>query len=667
MPSKIEVLIAARDKLSKKIDKMRGKVARFGDKTKEAFRKIGAGARKVAIALGIVAAAVWAVDRAFIKVAQNVEIFRTQLFMLSDSMAEAAEKLAIIREFARKSPLETEDTVQAYVRLRAVGIDPTIKQMEVMGGVAVLMNRKVADVALSMIGVEKEVLRKFGIEIDREGKKAVIQSGEIRKEVSKDMASIRGAILETWAERFPGAMEKASKTSKSKTAIMVSNVWELRNTVGEKLLPAWNSVIDAISRAAEASNKFLKVDPEEKIKALHFGMKELREEIEKGGRTGTRKRAGIWEQFFIPFGPEEMEKKLAKSRELFKELRELEKTQRDKGKLGTGKMGPDLDPDAADKARAIREAAAKLQIQENIKFFEARLAAQKMADEIENENRQTRLDAQEHFQEQKLQLKEDGLEKELRLNQFYFDKNKENFMVNGNVELGFTDAHKIRVDAINTKWNKIEIDKDKERYEAGQNMAMRFNNAMTSAATNLSDMRIDLLKRDVEAGRRSQGEAEKIARRHQIVMLAIAQAEAGAAVVAGILTVWKGAGESWYKIAMTAVTAAEITAATIPQIAKIARSGFARGTMGAPRQFLAGEDGPELVTMQGAGAQVQTASQTRNLFEGSSVTFYNTFNGDISDDGVDRILSQQQSLTDTVQDAIRSGVFVPERIGLKSA
>jgi hypothetical protein len=123
------------------------------------------------------------------------------------TLDDADKALSAIREFARASPLETEDVVQSYVRLRAIGLSATMNQMKTLGGVAVLMNRQLTDVLQAFISLNKRTLRELGIDIDRTGAKAVIQSGNVRKVVEKDSASIRKALLEIWEERFPNAMD----------------------------------------------------------------------------------------------------------------------------------------------------------------------------------------------------------------------------------------------------------------------------------------------------------------------------------------------------------------------------------------------------------------------------------------------------------------------------
>lgn len=197
--------------------------------------------------------------KSIIDTASNMEQYAIQLQAISKSESEARGTFLALREFARTSPLETEDVVQSYVRLRAVGIDPTLKQFKTIGSVALIFNQEMRDVLDGFVGMNKRTLRSLGIDIDRTGEKAIIQSGNIRKVVDKDSQSIRTALIEIWQERFPDLLEKASSTTKAKVAIMKSNFLELRDSIGKKLLPTVNKLVDGLAKIAAGVRKT--IDP----------------------------------------------------------------------------------------------------------------------------------------------------------------------------------------------------------------------------------------------------------------------------------------------------------------------------------------------------------------------------------------------------------------------
>ena len=73
-----------------------------------------------------------ALAASFVKPAAQFEQFTVQLTTLEGSAAGAEKAMAWIETFATKTPLSVEETVQAYARLRAFGLDPTTGSLQAM-------------------------------------------------------------------------------------------------------------------------------------------------------------------------------------------------------------------------------------------------------------------------------------------------------------------------------------------------------------------------------------------------------------------------------------------------------------------------------------------------------------------------------------------------------
>jgi len=210
----------------------------------EKATKVAGAALKVFAGIGAATtAAMTALAVSSFKTAAQFETYAFQLRAVSDSTEQAVQSMKQIREFAERTPFYTDQVVQAFVQLKAVGIDATESVMETIGNVAFTMNRDIRDVASGLISFETEVLRRLGIQIDRTGEKAVIQSGKIRIETDKTAEAIRAGLLEVWGERFPDAMKKAEETWKGLSAIMASGWQEFRATLGEAILPSMKELL----------------------------------------------------------------------------------------------------------------------------------------------------------------------------------------------------------------------------------------------------------------------------------------------------------------------------------------------------------------------------------------------------------------------------------------
>ena len=242
MANKLQVIFEIVGKGTDQLNKVQGEIDRFTKKTGDSFRSL---ASLPNIVMG---AGLFKITEGFISAADAVQGYRNQLLRLSDSAAQAEESLSAIREWGRTSPLETKDIVESYIKLRAVGIDPTMKQMKVLGNVARMFRTDLGDVASGFIGMNARTLRQLGIEIDQTGKTAVIASGDIRAEVEKNAPAIRAALLDIWEKRFPDAVVGSVETVKAKMAIFRSNIFELQAQIGEAFIGQVGGSIDEINK-----------------------------------------------------------------------------------------------------------------------------------------------------------------------------------------------------------------------------------------------------------------------------------------------------------------------------------------------------------------------------------------------------------------------------------
>lgn len=232
MPRKEElaIIIRAKDEASKYLKTIHGGLRGLRE---QIFSLKGA---IVGLGLGYVL-------KDIIDTAGEMESFAVQLRSVSASAKEAEQSLKWIREFAEATPFATDEVVQAFVRLKAVGIPVTEDVMKAIGDASFAMNRDIRDVAAALISFETEPLRNLGIEMTRQGDTAVLQSGRIRMTVKNNAKEIRDAIIEVFLKRFPGAMKEAESSWKGLTAIFGSGVDELKADVGETLMPTLKELL----------------------------------------------------------------------------------------------------------------------------------------------------------------------------------------------------------------------------------------------------------------------------------------------------------------------------------------------------------------------------------------------------------------------------------------
>lgn len=150
---------------------------------------------------------------------KTFERFGVILETVEGSAEKARQSLDWVTEFTKKTPYELEEVTNAFVRMRAYGLDPTNGSFEAAGDAASAMGKgltqaveAVADAAQG----EFERLKEFGIRASQAGDQVTLsfqKDGEtVKKVVKKDGTEIVNAITEIWQGRFNGAMAKQAKT-----------------------------------------------------------------------------------------------------------------------------------------------------------------------------------------------------------------------------------------------------------------------------------------------------------------------------------------------------------------------------------------------------------------------------------------------------------------------
>lgn len=155
-----------------------------------------------------------------VSVNAQFEDFQATLETIEGSVDKARSSLAWVSDFAATTPFQMDQVTDAFVKLKAYGIDPQAGALKAAGDAAAAMGKPleaaVEAMADAMTG-ENERLKEFGIKAETVGNKISYHWRENGKRmaavVNKDDTD---AILRTvegiWKSRFDGAMERRSKT-----------------------------------------------------------------------------------------------------------------------------------------------------------------------------------------------------------------------------------------------------------------------------------------------------------------------------------------------------------------------------------------------------------------------------------------------------------------------
>lgn len=179
---------------------------RFDKAKKEMFSFKGAIA---GLGLGLLA-------REIFKIASSFEQYRIQLETVTGSQLRANKAFEGIKDFARNTPFEVKNLTEAFIQLKAVGIEPTTRLMKSLGDTAAAFGKDITQFANTVVKAttgEFESLKTFGIIARNMGDeiKFITRSGT--DFVKNNSAAIKNYLRDFSEANFGGAMEKQVDTA----------------------------------------------------------------------------------------------------------------------------------------------------------------------------------------------------------------------------------------------------------------------------------------------------------------------------------------------------------------------------------------------------------------------------------------------------------------------
>jgi len=147
--------------------------------------------------------------KGFLDAAVTVQNYQTSLQGVIKNAEETKRVFDDINKWAALNPVDTDDAIRGFVLLKSAAVKNTKEAVEAAADLATVMQVQISDVASAIVSLNTIQLRRLGILIDQTGSKAIIQSGNVRKEVEKDTDKIRAGLVELIQENFGGMMQYA--------------------------------------------------------------------------------------------------------------------------------------------------------------------------------------------------------------------------------------------------------------------------------------------------------------------------------------------------------------------------------------------------------------------------------------------------------------------------
>ena len=286
---------------SRNLDQMAGS-ARKAESATERMDKRFAVLQKSLAALAVGFAALNAI-RGVLNVTAQFQKLNAQLVTVTGSQRVANVEFKKLQEFAARTPYQLSEVVNAFVKMKALGLDPSQKALASYGNTAAAMGKSlnqfieaVADASTS----EFERLKEFGIKARQEGEKVTFTFQGVSQTIGNNASEITRYLQEIGENQFAGAMERQANTLDGAWSNLADSSAALANAIGTVLAPSVIALTRNISDAITETASF--VEWLGKMVTFDFGpleesnrvIDDLRERIEETTEALKVAQADKW-------------------------------------------------------------------------------------------------------------------------------------------------------------------------------------------------------------------------------------------------------------------------------------------------------------------------------------------------------------------------------------
>lgn len=220
-------------------------IAKMGEQLTSIGSKLSLGVTAPILGLGAIA----------VKTAADFETLRTSLlstFQGNEKAADAAFKQ--IQTFAAATPYQMEEVLDAFIKLKNLGLNPSEEALTSYGNTASAMgkslNQMIEAVADASTG-EFERLKEFGIKAKSEGDQVSFTFQGVTTTVGKNATDIQNYLLGIGNVNFAGSMDRQSETFKGRMSTLQDSIASFADSIGTIILEFVSPLIDGLQDLAE--------------------------------------------------------------------------------------------------------------------------------------------------------------------------------------------------------------------------------------------------------------------------------------------------------------------------------------------------------------------------------------------------------------------------------
>lgn len=149
------------------------------------------------------------------QVQREFDVLNSSLKTVTGSSAAAAREMEWLKSFAKETPFGLNQATQAFVKMKALGLDPSRAALTSYGNTASAMgkdlNQMIEAVADAATG-EFERLKEFGVKSKKEGDQVSFTFQGVTTKIGNNAAEITGYLESLGNNQFAGAMAERANT-----------------------------------------------------------------------------------------------------------------------------------------------------------------------------------------------------------------------------------------------------------------------------------------------------------------------------------------------------------------------------------------------------------------------------------------------------------------------
>lgn len=265
----------------KRLEKQSGKVEQSASGMGSAFKRLGPA--MAAIASSVVISKI-------IQTASAFESMKKSLVTVTGSAEQATLAFDGIRKFAKDTPFSVAEITDSFIKLKALGLQPTESALTSFGNTSAAMGRSlnqmieaVADAATG----EFERLKEFGIKARSQGEDVAFTFQGVTTTVGKNAQEITAFLESIGQTNFAGAMNEQMDTVKGATSLAGDAIDNLADSLGEAGL---NTIVKEVTLSfaglANSIANFINPDAKTQIEEITEQLTVLKERMESRSRRG---------------------------------------------------------------------------------------------------------------------------------------------------------------------------------------------------------------------------------------------------------------------------------------------------------------------------------------------------------------------------------------------